>query len=88
MIIFNHLATFAPITVYNILGWGIQYQGIRFSGYFLRSVGNIDDFASEYKKNTNLSIDVPHPNYKYMFGQFISLSVNLFSKNVAESQNQ
>lgn len=85
-IIFNHLATFAPVTFYNTSGFGLQYQGIRISSYTQRSTGNIDIFASEYKKNNSLSIDEPHPNYRYMFGQFISLSVNLFSKNKTKPQ--
>lgn len=85
-IIFNHLATFAPVTFYNTSGWGLQYQGIRISGYIQRSTGNIDILAREYKLNNNLSIDDPHPNYKYMFGNFISISVNIFSKNLTKPQ--
>jgi hypothetical protein len=83
-VIFSHLATFAPVTFYNTSGWGIQYQGIRFSGYVQRSVGDIDIFAREYKTNTGLTLEDQHPNYKYLFGQFISLSVNIFSKNTTK----
>ncbi|MBN2891530.1 MAG: hypothetical protein JXL97_06670 [Bacteroidales bacterium] len=86
LVLFSHLATFAPVSFYNTSGFGLQYQGIRLSGYVLRSTGYIDIFASEYKKNTGLSLDEQHPNYKYMFGQFISLSVNLFSKSYTKPQ--
>ena len=85
-VIFSHLATFAPVTFYNTSGWGIQYQGIRFSGYVLRSAGNIDALARVYRLDDQLTIDDPHPNYKYMYGHFLSLSVNIFSKNVKKSQ--
>lgn len=85
-IIFSHLATYAPITVYNTSGWGFEYQGIRISGYVQRSTGNIDIFANEYKQNSSLSIDEPHPNYKYLFGNFISISINIFSKNLTKTQ--
>ena len=85
-VIFNHLATFAPITFYNTSGWGFQYQGVRLSGYVLRSAGNIDILASEYRRNELLTIDDPHPNYKYMYGHFISLSINIFSKNIKKPE--
>lgn len=84
-IIFNHLATFMPLTFYNTSGFGFQYHGIRISFYNLRSVGFIDVFAFEYKKNNSLSIDEPHPNYEYMQGGFVSLSVNIFSYNRTKS---
>ncbi len=85
-IIFNHLATFSPVTFYNTSGMGLQYQGIRVSLYFQRSTGDIDIYAKDYKENSTLSIDEPHPNYKYISGGFLSLSVNLFSKNTSKSK--
>ncbi len=85
-VIFNHLSTFAPTTFYNTSGWGFQYQGIRISGYVQRSTNTIDIFAADYKRNSSLSIDEPHPNYKYMYGHFLSLSINIFSKNTTKSQ--
>lgn len=87
-IIFNHLSTFKPFTFFNTSGIGIQYQGIRIASYTQRSIGNIDIFASKYKKDSNLSIDEAHPNYKYMQGQFLSISVNIFSKNLTKNQNK
>jgi len=85
-IIFNHLATFAPITLFNTSGIGFQFHGIRLSFYNLRSIGNIDIYADDYKQNSTLSIDEPHPNYKYLQGGFISLSVNIFSVNTQKSE--
>ncbi len=83
-IIFNHLATFARVTLHNTSGIGIQYQGIRLSTYTLRSALPIDIYAADYQNGIKLTIDDPHPNYKYMFGQFISLSVNLYSKHTTK----
>lgn len=84
-IVFNHLATFAPLTFYNTTGFGLQFHGIRLSFYTLRSVGNIDIYALDYKKNSSLTVDQPHPNYKYLQGGFISLSLNIFSVNTQKS---
>ncbi len=85
-IIFNHLATFSELSFYNTSGFGFQYHGIRLSFYSLRSIGNIDIYALDYKQNTSLSINDPHPNYKYLQGGFISLSINIFSINTQKSQ--
>ncbi len=85
-ILFSHLSTFAPFTVFNTSGFGIQYHGARASFYWQRSVSDLDIYAADYKQNESLSIDEPHPNYEYMVGVFMSVSVNIFSINTQKSQ--
>ena len=85
-ILFSHLSTFAPITVFNTSGFGLQYHGIKTSFYWQRSISALDIYAADYHQNESLSIDEPHPNYQYMVGVFIAVSVNIFSINTQKSQ--
>ena len=87
-VIFEHLDTFKKLTLYNTSGWGLRYLGFTFTVYSFSSIGSVDIYDDLYKAKTgDLELDELHPNYESIFGVFVCLSFNLYSKNISKSSD-